>query len=77
VSARNFFAELKRRNVYRVAVAYAVVSWLVIQVAATIFPAFGAPAWVMKAIISLLASALCWRLRSPGRSRYGGRNQAH
>jgi TolB-like protein len=55
VSARNFFRELKRRNVYRVAVAYAVVSWLVIQVAATVFPAFNAPAWVLKVIISLLA----------------------
>jgi TolB-like protein len=55
VSARNFFAELKRRNVYRVAVAYAVISWLVIQVAATVFPAFNAPTWVLKVIISLLA----------------------
>src|SRR2546421_183932 len=36
---RNFFSELKRRNVYKVAVAYAVVGWLVIQVAATIVPA--------------------------------------
>ena len=34
----NFFAELKRRNVYEVAVAYAVVAWLLIQVASQIFP---------------------------------------
>ena len=37
---RNFFAELKRRNVYKVAVAYAVVGWLVVQVTATIVPTF-------------------------------------
>src|SRR5436853_4981922 len=39
VSERNFFAELKRRNVYKVAIAYGVVGWLVIQVTATIVPA--------------------------------------
>ena len=33
VNAKNFFAELKRRNVYKVAVAYAVVGWLVMQIA--------------------------------------------
>ena len=49
------FAELKRRNVYKVAAAYAVVSWLVIQVSATILPAFNAPAWILKVIITLLA----------------------
>ena len=36
----SFFAELKRRNVYKVAVAYAVVGWLVMQVAATVLPRF-------------------------------------
>ena len=39
MNPRNFFAELKRRNVYKVAVAYGVVGWLVMQVAATIVPA--------------------------------------
>ncbi|MEY2576482.1 MAG: hypothetical protein QOF80_1969, partial [Verrucomicrobiota bacterium] len=34
----NFFAELKRRNVYKVAVAYAVVGWLVIQISSTVMP---------------------------------------
>ena len=43
----NFFAELKRRNVYKVAVAYAVVSWLLIQAASILFPTFEAPPWVM------------------------------
>src|SRR5260370_2816288 len=52
---RNFFAELKRRNVYKVAVAYAVVAWLVIQAASIILPTFEAPPWVMKAFVGLLA----------------------
>src|SRR5438128_6852825 len=46
-----FFAELKRRNVYKVAVAYAVVAWLLIQAASIFFPAFDAPPWVMKVFI--------------------------
>jgi serine/threonine-protein kinase len=51
----NFFAELKRRNVYKVAVAYAVVAWLLIQAASILFPAFDAPPWVMKVVIVLIA----------------------
>ena len=39
----NFFGELKRRNVYKVAVAYAVVAWLLIQAASILFPTFEAP----------------------------------
>lgn len=50
----DFFNELKRRNVYRVAAAYAVVAWLVIQVVTVIFPAFNAPPWVLKVIICLI-----------------------
>jgi TolB-like protein/Tfp pilus assembly protein PilF len=49
-----FFSELKRRNVYKVAVAYVVVSWLIIQAASIMLPAFEAPAWVMKVAISAL-----------------------
>jgi TolB-like protein/Flp pilus assembly protein TadD len=52
---RNFFAELKRRNVYKVAVAYAVVAWLLIQAASILFPTFEAPAWVMKVVFALVA----------------------
>src|SRR3954465_12974708 len=55
MNVRNFFAELKRRNVYKVAVAYAVVSWLLIQAASILFPTFDAPAWVMKVLVVLLA----------------------
>jgi TolB-like protein len=47
----NFFAELKRRNVYKVAVAYAVVAWLLIQAASILLPTFEAPAWVMKVVV--------------------------
>jgi serine/threonine-protein kinase len=50
----NFFAELKRRNVYKVAVAYAVVAWLLMQVASQIFPFFEIPNWVVRVVILLL-----------------------
>ena len=50
----NFFAELKRRNVYKVAVAYAVVAWLLIQAASIFLPAFDAPPWVMKIFIIVI-----------------------
>ena len=51
----NFFAELKRRNVYKVAAAYAVVAWLLIQLASILFPTFEAPGWVMKVFVALVA----------------------
>ena len=49
---KNFFAELKRRNVYKVAVAYAVVAWLLIQAASILFPTYEAPVWVMKVFVA-------------------------
>jgi TolB-like protein/lipoprotein NlpI len=55
VNSRNFFAELKRRNVYKVAITYAVVAWLLIQAASILLPTFEAPTWVMKAFVVLLA----------------------
>ncbi len=51
----NFFAELKRRNVYKVALAYAVVAWLLIQAASILLPTFEAPTLVMKAFVVFLA----------------------
>ena len=51
----DFLSELKRRNVYKVAVTYVVVSWLLIQAASILFPTFDAPAWLMKAFVALLA----------------------
>src|ERR1700755_96328 len=51
---RNFFKELRRRNVYRVAAAYAIVAWLIIQIAASIFPVLEIPAWCVRLVIVLL-----------------------
>ena len=50
----SFFAELKRRNVYKVAAAYAVVAWLLMQVASQIFPFFEIPNWVVRLVVILL-----------------------
>src|SRR5713101_9030640 len=50
----NFFAELKRRNVYKVAVAYAVVGWLLVQVATQVFPFLEIPNWVVRLVIALV-----------------------
>jgi TolB-like protein/cytochrome c-type biogenesis protein CcmH/NrfG len=50
----NFFSELKRRNVYKVAVAYGVVGWLVIQVTATIVPALHLPDGLTTAVVVLV-----------------------
>jgi TolB-like protein/Flp pilus assembly protein TadD len=54
MNPRGLFGELKRRNVYKVAVAYAVVSWLLIQAASILFPTFEAPAWVMKVFVTII-----------------------
>ena len=55
MKTKNFFAELKRRKVYRVAVAYAIVSWLLIQIATQVFPFFEIPMWVVRLVVVLLA----------------------
>jgi TolB-like protein/Flp pilus assembly protein TadD len=49
-----FFAELKRRNVYKVAIAYGVVAWLLMQVASQIFPFFEIPNWAVRLVVLLL-----------------------
>ncbi len=51
---KKFFAELKRRNVYKVAVAYAVVAWLLIQVATQVFPFLEIPNWVVRLVIMMI-----------------------
>jgi TolB-like protein/Tfp pilus assembly protein PilF len=56
MDVQKFFAELKRRNVYKVAVAYAVVAWLLIQAASILFPTFEAPGWVMKVFVAVVAA---------------------
>ena len=54
MNLRNFFGELKRRNVYKVAIAYAVIAWLLIQIATQTFPFFEIPNWIVRAVIVLL-----------------------
>ena len=54
MNPKYFFGELKRRNVYKVAVTYAVIAWLLIQAASILLPTFEAPTWVMKALVVLL-----------------------
>src|SRR6202171_2016935 len=51
----NFFGELKRRNVYKVAVAYAIVGWLLVQIATQVFPFLEIPTWVVRLVIVLVA----------------------
>ena len=55
MKASSFFAELKRRKVYKVAVAYAFVSWLLIQAASIFLPTFDAPPCMMKGVVGFLA----------------------
>ena len=54
VNPKNFFAELKRRNVYKVAIAYGVVAWLLMQIASQIFPFFEIPDWAVRLVVLLL-----------------------
>ena len=62
----NFFAELKRRNVYKVAIAYAIVGWLVMQIAATVVPALHLSDAITSAVVLLtilgfpIALILAW-----------------
>ena len=51
---RKFLGELQRRNVYRVAVTYMVVSWVLIQIATQVFPFFDIPIWAIRVVILLL-----------------------
>src|SRR6184192_317912 len=51
MNLQNFFAELKRRNVYKVAVAYAIVGWLLVQVATQVFPFFEIPNWAVRLVV--------------------------
>jgi adenylate cyclase len=54
VNPKKFFVELQRRNVYKVAVAYGVVSWLLIQIATQVFPIFEIPNWATRMVVFLL-----------------------
>jgi adenylate cyclase len=52
MNAKNFLAELRRRNVHKVTIAYTVIAWLLIQVA--LIPALEAPGWTIKTLVVLL-----------------------
>jgi TolB-like protein/lipopolysaccharide biosynthesis regulator YciM len=54
VNPKAFFGELRRRNVYKVAIAYGIVAWLLMQVASQIFPFFEIPNWVVRMVVLLL-----------------------
>jgi serine/threonine-protein kinase len=54
VNPKNFFGELKRRNVYKVAIAYAVVAWLLMQIATQVFPFLEIPNWAIRLVIMLI-----------------------
>jgi len=58
----SLFQELKRRNVFKVAIAYVVVSWLVAQVLQLVFESFGTPDWVMKTVLVLMGMGLLFAL---------------
>src|SRR5919109_1851305 len=66
MNINNFFSELKRRNVYKIAVAYAIVGWLLVQVATQVFPFLEIPNWVVRLVIALvvigfpIAVVLAW-----------------
>src|SRR5205085_4112244 len=57
-SVKNFFAELKRRNVYKVAVAYIVAGWALSQGIAQVFPVFDVPNWIIRLIVLLVILGL-------------------
>jgi hypothetical protein len=58
LNPRNFSFELKRRNVYKIAIAYGVVAWLLLQAASILFPTFEAPPWMMKVFVAVAALGL-------------------
>jgi len=71
----SFFAELKRRNVYRVAVAYAIVGWLLVQVTTQVFPIFEIPNWALRLIVLAIiigfpiALVIAWAFELTGKNQ--------
>jgi len=55
MNLRNFFAELRRRNGYKVAVAYAVDGWVIAQIATQIYQFLEIPNWIVSMVIILIA----------------------
>ena len=54
----SFWGEVKRRNVFKVAVAYSVVGWILVEVATTVLPTFDAPRWVVQVFTFLILAGL-------------------
>ena len=54
MNPQHLFADLRRRNIYKVAVAYGIVGWLVIQIAASVFPILEIPRWGAKLVIAMV-----------------------
>ena len=54
----SFYAELKRRNVIRVGIAYSVAGWVIVEVSSVLLPTFDAPEWVMRALILILVAGM-------------------
>src|SRR5215472_1029761 len=55
MNPKELFGELKRRNVYKVAIAYAVAGWLLIQIATQTFPFFEIPNWGVRLVVLIIA----------------------
>jgi len=64
----SLIAELKRRNVFRVGVAYAIVSWLLLEVAFVIFPGLHLPDWTLTVLIIVILAGFPLTLYPPARS---------
>ena len=58
ITIPSFFNELKRRNVFKVGIAYIVIAWLIAQVLQLVFEGFGTPDWAIKTLLVLLATGL-------------------
>ena len=71
-----FLAELKRRHVYRVAAAYAVVAWVLLQLVSNVAPILDLPPWIARAVLMFLVLGfpisllLAWMFDSPHIPRY-------
>ena len=72
---RDFVAELKRRKVIRVAIAYLAVSWLILQVGSMVIPAFNIPAWTLRLLVLLVVLGLPLPA-APRRSRSRARTRS-
>src|SRR5256885_16133788 len=71
MNPKGFFGELKRRNVYKVAVAYAMFGWLLVQISTQVFPFLEIPNWVVRLVIALvaigfpIALVIAWAFEAP------------